>query len=95
MVAQKPVWFISGPVVICLLASVGLLRFEKENVPEKLWIPQDSEISKDYDWVFKTFTHTTRFQTVLFSSKMTGENILTRDTLIAVSVIFRLMLYFY
>jgi hypothetical protein len=84
-VARKSIYFIVGPMLVCGLCTLGFLRWKEENAPEKLWIPQDSAQVRDAHWVSRTFTLTTRFETVLFSSRTPGGNVLTSEVLLSVS----------
>jgi hypothetical protein len=84
LVARKPVYFIVCPLLVCALCGAGFIRWNEVTSPEKLWVPQDSDFVKDSNWVKDTFVIATRFQTVLFTSKRAGENVVTPETLISV-----------
>jgi hypothetical protein len=59
--------------VITGLCGIGLLEYRTENNAFKLWIPDNSEFLKNYNFLQEKFPPDTRFNNIIVA----GENVLT------------------
>ncbi|GFO48112.1 patched domain-containing protein 3 [Plakobranchus ocellatus] len=72
-IGVHPSRYILGCVLVCLLCSIGLLAFKKVSEPDKLWVPTDSQMPKDKEWIDENYPSKTRFELMIAESS----NILT------------------
>ena len=54
-VAQKPHLFILLSFGICGFFMIGLLNYQSEANPYKLWIPKDSDFVKNTNWLWTNY----------------------------------------
>lgn len=67
-IATHPILFIFLCFALCGICAIGMTRFETENRPFKLWIPQDSDFIKVSEWQRANFPEMHRFHAVLFEA---------------------------
>ncbi|XP_043207337.1 protein patched homolog 3-like [Amphibalanus amphitrite] len=71
-VCRHPYLYIVSVLAITVACGIGLLNFHQENRPFKLWIPQDSDFVKTYDWMQDNYPREFRFENAI----VTAENVL-------------------
>ncbi|CAG0918990.1 unnamed protein product [Notodromas monacha] len=76
-VARHPKRTILCCLALTLLSGFGLLRFQYESDPTKLWIPQESNFIRDTNWMKQKFPEQLRHNVVIYSS----ENVLSPEAL--------------
>lgn len=77
-VATFPGYFILVSLIFTAICSIGLIAFETENRPFKLWIPQDSDFIKVGEWQKKNFRNDYRFHAVIYEA----DNVLNKNVLL-------------
>ena len=73
MTSSNPLPVIIISVVFTLLGSIGLTYIKMENNAIKLWIPQKSDFTKNYNWLYDNYPPEFRQHSVIIH----GEDILT------------------
>ena len=73
MTSSNPLPVIIISVVFTLLGSIGLAYIKMENNAIKLWIPQKSDFTKNYNWLYDNYPPEFRQHSVIIH----GEDILT------------------
>lgn len=61
----------------CGLLSIGLIKFDTEASPYKLWIPQNADFVINANWLWENFPSDTRYHSVI----VTADNVLTPEVL--------------
>ena len=79
-VATHPWMIIAISVLLTFICSLGLIRFDKETDPNKLWIPKNSSYLSNKEWLSNNFPQDKRVQTLIFQSSENG-NILSPESL--------------
>ena len=79
-VATHPWTVIAISVVLTFVCSLGLVNFDKETDPNKLWIPKGSSYLSNKEWLSRNFPQDKRVQTLIFQSTTNG-NILSPESL--------------
>ena len=69
-------------IVLCLLCGIGFLRWETENRPEELWVPQNTIAETETDNYQQYFQSTARFNNIIVQSSSNGDSVLTKDSLV-------------
>ncbi|XP_076059078.1 patched domain-containing protein 3-like isoform X2 [Oratosquilla oratoria] len=77
-IARRPFVFILVCLSVTATCSIGLTKFKMEIRPFKLWIPQNSDFLKVYDWQGKNFPSEFRIQAALYEA----DNILDKRVLL-------------
>ncbi|GFO48108.1 patched domain-containing protein 3 [Plakobranchus ocellatus] len=72
-IGHHPARYIVGSVLVCLLCALGLIAFSEVSDPDDLWVPKDSQVLKDQDWIDENFPSTVRREQIIAESS----NILT------------------
>lgn len=83
-IGQKPKTTITVCFMITLACMMGFVRWDTENRPEKLWVPQNTQAEIEtnrYNEYFVQAANAPRFNSLLVSGRTRGENILTKDHL--------------
>ena len=52
-VAQRPIIMILSCCIVTCLALIGMVGFKMENEPIRLWVPDNSDIAKNFKWLGK------------------------------------------
>ena len=60
-VAQKPHLYIGLCFIVSGLFSIGLLNYQPEANPYKLWIPKNSDYVLNTDWLWKNYPPNSRY----------------------------------
>lgn len=81
-IAQSPLKWMLGCSVIMLSCILGLLRFQQEKNPLKLWVPPNSDFVSDTEWLMSHFKEGLRMETFI----LTGGNVLEQQALIKVNI---------
>ena len=71
--SQKPVPVIIISLVFTLLGCLGLMILRVENNAIKLWIPQQSDFTKNYHWLYENYPPEIRQHSVIIH----GDDVLT------------------
>lgn len=79
-VASHPWMIIAISVLVTFICSLGLINFDKETDPNKLWIPKNSSYLSNKEWLSNNFPQDKRVQTLIFQSSPNG-NILSPESL--------------
>ncbi|KAJ8305849.1 hypothetical protein KUTeg_016394 [Tegillarca granosa] len=76
-------------LVICVLLTglcgIGMLKFAETNDNQTIWVPADSDVIRNKNWVEDKFPPSTRFVNIIFEA----ENILTPTSLKAMFDIYK------
>jgi len=81
-VGTNPKKTILFSIILTMICAAGFARFETENRPEKLWVPQNTQAEKETGMYQEIFPRTARFNTLILSAK-DGGNVLSKDNLVA------------
>ncbi|XP_059488991.1 protein patched homolog 2-like [Neocloeon triangulifer] len=81
-IGKRPFFVTVGCLLIGSLFAMGLSNFTKENRPEKLWIPSDSQFVRDSEWMRSNFPNNVRPQFAIFEAK--ESNILSSQSLLEI-----------
>ena len=60
-VAQKPHLYIGLCFIVSGLFAIGLLNYQPEANPYKLWIPKNSDYVQNTDWLWKNYPPDSRY----------------------------------
>lgn len=82
-IAQNPIKTILIALTIATLLSLGNFNLHIEKNPFKLWIPKNSKLIKDTEWLLNNFAESQREQTVL----ITAANVLDPSILKKLAII--------
>jgi len=63
VVVKAPFLVILMSLVVCALCGIGFLEFETESRPENLWVPQNTEAVRDFDYTNSVWGNQIRFST--------------------------------
>mmetsp|Transcript_11956 Transcript_11956/g.16966 ORF Transcript_11956/g.16966 Transcript_11956/m.16966 type:complete len:911 (-) Transcript_11956:60-2792(-) len=80
-VGSKPRKTIAAAILLTVICGAGFARWETENRPEELWVPQGTTAEEETIRYQQYFASSTRFNNVLVQSKDAGGNVLTKETL--------------
>ncbi|KAL0275927.1 UNVERIFIED_CONTAM: hypothetical protein PYX00_003640 [Menopon gallinae] len=69
MIARNPWRFLIGCLIFAAISSLGLLVFRQEKNPMKLWIPHNSDFSRDTNWIIENFKEGYRMQYVMVKAQ--------------------------
>ncbi len=86
-VAQYPWYFVAGCLILSGLCGIGLINYTEENNAFRLWIPEESEFVKNYEWLQKNYPPDARYSNIIITSIGDKENVLTADVLQMVSIL--------
>lgn len=78
-IGHHPIRFMIGCVLGCLLCGLGLIAFNEVSDPDDLWVPKDSQVLEDQDWIDVNFPSNVRREQIIAESS----NILTPTSLAA------------
>ncbi|KAK3784521.1 hypothetical protein RRG08_018651, partial [Elysia crispata] len=67
-IGHHPIRFILGCVLGCLLCALGLIAFKEVSDPDDLWVPSDSQVLKDQDWIDQYYPSNTRREQIIAES---------------------------
>lgn len=81
--SKKPVPVIIISLAFTLLGSLGLLLLRVENNAIKLWIPQQSDFTKNYHWLYENYPPEIRQHSIIIH----GDDVLTPEAIQKVSFI--------
>ena len=81
MTSQKPVPVIIISLVFTLLGCLGLLLLRVENNAIKLWIPQQSDFTRNYHWLYENYPPEIRQHSIIIH----GDDVLTPKAIQKVS----------
>ena len=76
-VAKHPFIAILISISIAGLLMVGFVRWRSETDQNELWVPSNSELYQNNQWLSKTFPSKTRIQQYMLASE-NGDNVLTK-----------------
>lgn len=82
IVGTNPKKTILFSFILTIICGAGFARFETENRPEKLWVPQNTEAEQEEKMYQDIFPRTARFNTMIVSANGKG-NILEKENLVA------------
>ena len=82
-----PVIIIS--LLVTLLGSIGLIFIRAENNAIKLWIPQQSDFTKNYQWLYENYPPEFRQHSIIIH----GDDVLTPEAIQKVSELYKLDFY--
>jgi len=80
-VGNKPKKTIAAAILLTVLCAGGFARWETENRPEELWVPQGTTAEEETNQYEQYFESNNRVNTVLIQSSDAGGNILTKENL--------------
>ena len=80
-VGQFPWWFAAGCLLFTGLCGIGLINYTEENNAFRLWIAKDSQFVKNYEFLVKNYPQDVRFNNVILSSQVEGQNVLNGESL--------------
>ena len=83
--SEKPVPVIIISLVFTLLGCLGLLLLRVENNAIKLWIPQESDFTKNYHWLYENYPPEIRQHSIIIH----GDDVLTPEAIQKVSFLYR------
>ena len=89
--AQHPIPVILISLLITSLGCIGLGFIKIENNAIKLWIPQQSDFTKNYNWLYENYPPEFRAHSVIVH----GEDILTPEAIQKVSSMKNMILVLY
>lgn len=70
-------------LTLVLVCGLGLLNFDIERDPAKIWTPENSKLFRDMQWLTKNYENGYREQTVLIKAK----NVLDPQVLAKIAII--------
>ena len=68
-VARRPLTMISVCLIVTGLAMIGLMNYRTENNRFKLWIPDNSDFIKNYEWLEENSPPDVRFNSMILASE--------------------------
>jgi predicted RND superfamily exporter protein len=84
VISDRPKSIILFSIVLTLLAATGVGNLVMENQGLYLWIPQDNEDWRNFEFNRDTFGGQPRDSLALITSKVEGGNLLNHDAMVAV-----------
>ncbi|KAG7374017.1 Patched family protein [Nitzschia inconspicua] len=82
-VGHNPRKTIGLSILVTVSCGIGFLRWETENRPEELWLPQNTQAEVETAAFTEYFGGDARINTLLVQSSSAGENVLTKELLIS------------
>ncbi|CAL4124394.1 unnamed protein product [Meganyctiphanes norvegica] len=77
-IANRPIIYISVCLLITAVCTIGVYKFQWEERPFKLWIPQNSDFIKVMEWKKENFPDQFRIHIALYEA----ENVLDRNVVL-------------
>lgn len=83
-IAKRPKTTLALTMTLAIACGVGVRTLTTENRPEKLWVPQDTKAELETIQYNGYFPRSSRINNVIVESAKSGENILTKESLVSV-----------